>query len=117
MARSLATGQAVDLDEQVVELLLKQIESADLIMVNKADLASDGELRTALAVCAALNSGAQVLTTRFGELPLSSLLPRRPGEIAGEDLQTAGDDGEMTGGVQSSGKQRCTANDHAHDHG
>ena len=41
MARSLATGQAVDLDEQVVELLLKQIESADLIMVNKADLASD----------------------------------------------------------------------------
>ena len=27
VARSLATGQAVDLDEQVVELLLKQIES------------------------------------------------------------------------------------------
>ena len=63
------------------------------------------------------NSGAQVRTTRFGELPLPSLLPRRPGEIAGDDLGTAGDDGEMTGGVQSSGKQRCTANDHAHDHG
>ena len=86
-----------------MELLLKQIESAELIVVNKVDLASEEELRTTLAVCAALNSGAQVRTTRFGELPLTSLLPSQQ-EMAGD-------------GGGSCQQAQCTDPSHDHDHG
>ena len=51
-------------DTRVVELLLAQIESADVVLVNKCDLASDDELRTTLAACRAHQLTAPVFRRR-----------------------------------------------------
>ena len=60
-ADSPARGRAV------AQLLAAQIEAADVLLLNKSDLASADELAAARAVCAALNRGAARATTRFGE--------------------------------------------------
>ena len=60
----------------VIELLLQQVETADVILVNKIDLASDNELRTTLAACRALNEKAAILTTTFGDAALFDVLPK-----------------------------------------
>ena len=65
----------VPVDQPVIELLLKQVETADVILVNKCDLASDDELRTTLAACRALNKGASIVSTTFGDAAISDVLP------------------------------------------
>ena len=77
-------------DRRVVSLLLAQIESANLILLNKVDLASTDELNTAEATTTALTSvalgggilgdgqrteDAKILRTTFGVAPLNVLLP------------------------------------------
>ena len=62
-------------DRRVVELLLLQIETADVILVNKVDVASPDELRTTLAACRVLNADARICSTTFGNAELGELLP------------------------------------------
>ena len=62
-------------DQPVVELLLRQLETADLLLVNKADLASAGELSDTLDTCRAINQDAAVVAAQFGEVALDALLP------------------------------------------
>ena len=62
-------------DQPVVELLLRQLETADLLLVNKADLASAGELSDTLDTCRAINQDAAVVAAQFGEVSLDALLP------------------------------------------
>ena len=64
-------------ERPVIELLLKQVETADVILVNKCDLASDDELRTTLAACRALNERASIVSTTFGDAALSDVLPSK----------------------------------------
>ena len=62
-------------DRRVVELLLQQLETADTILVNKCDLASEDELRTTLIACRALNEKASIVSTTFGDASLADVLP------------------------------------------
>jgi G3E family GTPase len=62
-------------DRRVVDLLLKQIEVADVIVVNKTDLATPDELRTTLSTCKALNKQASIISTTFGNAALAEMLP------------------------------------------
>ena len=62
-------------DRAVVDLLLLQVETADVVLVNKADLATAEELRTTLAACRALNAKATIVTTEFGDAQPAQLLP------------------------------------------
>lgn len=79
-------------NRRVVSLLLAQIESADVVVLNKADLSSAEELATAEATTSALTSvalgggilgdgvrqtDAKILRTAFGKAPLGMLLPLR----------------------------------------
>ena len=73
----------------VVELLLRQIESADVLLVNKCDLASEAALAETLATCRALNAAARIHTTSFGSLDLDAVLP---------PLGAAGDGQTLSGG-------------------
>ena len=50
-------------DRPVVELLLQQIETADVILANKVDLATEEELRLTLRACRALNEKAMIRST------------------------------------------------------
>jgi len=59
-------GTAAPVDA-IVELLVHQIEAADVLLLNKADRATAAEVRAAAAVCSALNDrGARCVTTTFG---------------------------------------------------
>ena len=57
-------------------LLLQQVETADVILANKCDLASDDEVQTTLAACRVLNEKARIRATTFGDAALMDMLPR-----------------------------------------
>lgn len=79
-ADQLALDQC-SVERRVVELLLVQIESADVILVNKCDLASSEEQATTVQVCRALNANAQIRSTSFGEAAVEEILPLRAEDI------------------------------------
>src|SRR5690625_799964 len=64
-------------------LARSQIEQCDKIIITKADLADEEQLDTVLATVSALNPGAQLLLTEFGqELPLPEIKPSEAVDIA-----------------------------------
>jgi G3E family GTPase len=69
-------------DRPVAELLLQQVETADVVLANTCDLASDEELRTTLNACRALNAQAEILATTFGDAALSDVLPEHAAAAA-----------------------------------
>ena len=69
-------------DEQVGKLLLYQVETADVILANKCDLATDEELRTSLNACRVLNEKATIVPTTFGNAALLDVLPTRAASAA-----------------------------------
>ncbi|CAE7194510.1 NUDC, partial [Symbiodinium natans] len=62
----------------VGQLLAEQVELADVVVVNKVDLASQDELSTTLQVVQALNPKAEVCQTKFGQVAVSTILPPVP---------------------------------------
>ena len=66
---------ALPVDSAVVELLLSQVEAADLLLINKCDLASDDAVGDVVSTCKAVNAAAEVATTQFGFMDLDVLLP------------------------------------------
>ncbi|MES1945209.1 cobalamin synthesis protein P47K [Salinisphaera sp. PC39] len=69
-------GESLGNDDErtVVDLLVDQIEFADVILLNKMDLADAGQKRQARAIVRALNPGARVIETVRGRVPLPDLL-------------------------------------------
>ena len=63
------------LDTPIVELLLSQIEGADLILANKCDIASEDEVATTLKACRVINEKASIIATAFGDASLHDVLP------------------------------------------
>ena len=58
----------------VTDLLIDQIEFADVIIVNKLDLVTQEQALEVKGVITALNPGAQVITSIRSQVPLSSVL-------------------------------------------
>ena len=58
----------------VVDLLVDQVEFADVIVVNKTDLVSPGELQATLAVLRRLNPSARLIPAHHAAVPLASVL-------------------------------------------
>ena len=69
-------GQSLGEDDQrtVVDLLVEQVEFADVIVVNKVDLVSHGELEELQAILRALNPRAELIPAREGRVDLDRLL-------------------------------------------
>ncbi|MCU0431046.1 MAG: GTP-binding protein [Cytophagaceae bacterium] len=61
----------------IVNLLTEQIEFADVIIVNKADLVPPTKLGELKAVLKKLNPGAHVIESSFGKVPLNEILNTR----------------------------------------
>lgn len=57
-------------DRRVTDLLIDQIEFADVIVLNKLDLVSDDQALEVEAIVKALNPGAQTLMATRGQVPL-----------------------------------------------
>ncbi|MFG1645111.1 GTP-binding protein [Amycolatopsis sp. NPDC049252] len=78
-ARELAAGDSLaerrldqySSDERTVsDLLVDQVEFADVLLLNKTDLVSPDEAALLVAVLRRLNPAADVVTSRFGRVPL-----------------------------------------------
>jgi G3E family GTPase len=68
--------QAVDQSDErtVTDLLIDQVEFADVIVLNKADLVDLAQLAEIEGVLHALNPGARIVRSVRGEVPLESVL-------------------------------------------
>ena len=62
------------LNRQVVELLTEQVEAADLIVVNKEDLAGDEKTEITKTMAQYLNEDARVVVTSHGKIQAKELL-------------------------------------------
>lgn len=58
----------------VVDLLVDQIEFADVLVLNKTDLVSPDKLEVVEAICRQLNPLARIVRTQAGRAPLSEIL-------------------------------------------
>lgn len=74
--------------ENVGQLLAEQVEWADVVVVNKVDLASGEEMYTTEEVVQGLNANATMVRASFGKVPPSVALPKPP---AGLKTQEAGE--------------------------
>ena len=61
-------------DRTLVNLLVEQIEFADVIILNKVDMTSPGELEAARKTIRALNPDADVMETNMSRVPLERVL-------------------------------------------
>lgn len=89
---------------KVVELLAEQTEAADIIVVNKADLAGDEQVEITRSMAASLNDKASLVTTSWGKVQASQLLVQRPNV-----LEVVADD-------NSCNDPDCTDDSHSHSH-
>jgi G3E family GTPase len=63
-----------DDDRTIADLLVDQIEFADVIVVNKTDLVDPADLATVEALVTRLNPGARQIRARHGRVPLPEIL-------------------------------------------
>ena len=71
-ARGIGIGD--DDDRTITDLLIDQIEFANVLVINKADLISASELAELTAILARLNPEARCLSVRHGRVDLKSIL-------------------------------------------
>ncbi|MEM8606982.1 MAG: zinc metallochaperone GTPase ZigA [Myxococcota bacterium] len=69
-------GESLGEDDErtVTDLLIDQIEFADVIILNKLDLVSDEQAREVEAIVKALNPGAKIMPATHAKVPLESVL-------------------------------------------
>lgn len=72
LERGLALGE--DDERTIADLLIEQVEFADILLLNKADLVTTEELNRVRALIQRLNPDAKVLVSEFGRAPLEELL-------------------------------------------
>jgi G3E family GTPase len=63
-----------DQESGVADLIVSQTETADVILLNKIDLASDQEIQDIEEMVKALNPRATVIPTEYANVPLRSIL-------------------------------------------
>jgi G3E family GTPase len=69
-------GMAVDEtdDRTIVDLLVDQVEFANVIVLNKVDLINPAQLATVEALIMKLNPGATLIRSQFSRVPLTTIL-------------------------------------------
>ncbi len=71
-ARQLELGE--DDERNIADLLLDQVEFADVLVINKADLVSDQEMQQLKGLLAKLNPRAKQVIADHGKVPLDSVM-------------------------------------------
>lgn len=61
-------------DRTIVDLLVDQVEFANVIILNKCDLVDDYELSRVLAVVSRLNPDAKIIQSRFSKIPINEVI-------------------------------------------
>lgn len=68
-------GEALGPEDErtIVDLLVDQVEFANVILINKTDLASEADVKKVEGICHALNPKAKLIRSVRGEVPLESV--------------------------------------------
>ncbi len=61
-------------DRTIVDLLIDQVEFADVLLINKTDLVSPDDLNKLEAILTHLNPDAELVRSQFGKVPVKKLL-------------------------------------------
>jgi G3E family GTPase len=61
-------------DRKLVDLLIEQIEFADVIILNKTDLVSPNEVGALKGIITKFNPGAKIICSEFGKVDLTEIL-------------------------------------------
>jgi len=69
-------GESLGADDErtMVDLLVEQIEFADVVVLNKIDDATGNQLQAARKIIRALNASADIVETNFGNAPFERIL-------------------------------------------
>uniref|UniRef100_A0A7S2R1L9 CobW C-terminal domain-containing protein n=1 Tax=Eucampia antarctica TaxID=49252 RepID=A0A7S2R1L9_9STRA len=95
---------------KVPELLVEQVEAADLLLINKVDLAGAEQVEVASTLAKALNDKAQIFEVKYGAIS--------PQQILGNTLlPTPNTDDATTTNTDDCDDPTCTDNTHDHSHG
>ncbi|GFH50195.1 hypothetical protein CTEN210_06671 [Chaetoceros tenuissimus] len=93
-------------DKKVPELLSEQIESADVLVINKIDLAGEEQTKVATSLAKILNQKATLYETKFGDISVKQILDA--GKIERDVDEKKKDD-------EACNDPDCTE-DHSHSH-
>jgi G3E family GTPase len=101
---------------KVSELLAEQVEAADLLLLNKIDLATPEQIEVATAMASALNDKARIERVQFGHIGADVLLGLHKGSRADEPSD---DDAAKTATAAAEGchDPSCSDPSHSHSHG
>jgi G3E family GTPase len=61
-------------ERRIVDLLVEQVEFADVIVINKMDMVDESEMEELSGWLRALNGHARIITSQFGHVPLDEVL-------------------------------------------
>ena len=103
-------------DRRVVELLLVQIETADVILINKCDLASEEERRITISACRALNDNAEIVSTTYGDAAVSAILPLNGATMTVCDKPGCTDPSHDHSHAHEHSHASDDAHEHSHEH-
>jgi len=130
-AASAAAIQAAA-SRQVVDLLVEQVETADVVVLNKLDLVREEDADDVRALIAELNGYATIVDATYGKVPLADVLPAGYGPDApdGEAPESVAMSNEVMDhkaavelvrhrmtSVAAGGAEGDHAHEHSHSHG
>ena len=102
-----------ELSDNIVDLLVSQVEFADILILNKADITPARELEQAEATLRRLNPGVELLVTSESLVPLDKLLLTGKYSLEG----TAGRAGWLQALDTAAAEEQSHAHSHSHSHG
>jgi G3E family GTPase len=110
----LGAGPTVGNDGSVADLIVSQVETADVVLLNKVDLSNEQNLAQVSSIVEALNGRATIIRTIFGDVPLKSVL----GVAQGQGVVQAGlvDDHKDAVHAATCHDPDCNDPSHRHSH-
>ena len=109
-------------DRKVPELLAEQVEAADILIINKIDLAGKEQVAIATALAKVLNDAAGIFETNFGEISVKEVLQakkldKKKEEDCNEpDCTDASHSHDHAAHDEACSEPACTDASHSHDH-
>jgi len=106
-------GDECSANRKVAELLVEQVEAANLVLINKIDLATEEEVKIASSMARALNKDAVLKEVEFGRMsPLDLIATIQPEIVVGEDHSHD----HSHSHEEACHDPKCTDPSHSHSH-
>lgn len=102
-------------NRKVPELLAEQIEAADVILVNKVDLAGPEQVKIASALARSINQKAVMEEVQYGRVSLKQILQFPDMQLDDHSSDTHDDNHSPNSDSHACNKPGCTE-DHSHAH-